>query len=215
MKRIDSDALHRLYATLGLGGGGSPVPTELDDANVSQVLDIAPVVRRSRTIATQTGFYVCVFENDHAGAGTLTTAINPYRPAEFAVAPYPSPVPADQDFWVLSASMRRTAGAGALDGAFLVLNAHETQQGWGKDDSGAAVIANDNTALCRFTDLDTSLVGLDFGITADGLARVKIGLRIPLGAIISFRSDVDAAATLRMYLICGLFTAGLGQDVAQ
>ncbi len=217
MKRITSSALTLVDRWLGLGG--SSIPTELDDATVSQVLDLWPAVRRARTVAASTGWFHCVMDNVHPGAGALDTELDPYNPgAALApnVSPYPIPVPRDMDFWVFTAGLLRIAGVAALDGAALYWNPVAAQQGWGVNNSGVAVAGNDPFPVGRWTGLDSSLAGKDpFGIAGDGSGCVKVSQRVGRGALVRFTTDADAACTMRLIMVCGLFPAGLGQDIAQ
>ena len=215
-KPIESDALDRIYRMLGLSGGALPSGTLLDDGNVSQVLDINPIVRRSRTSAATTGWFACTLENAHAGAGDLTSSINPYEPGDAAIAPYPSSVPAGFDFWILYAILRRSAGGGDLTGGLLSIAPGNAQRGWGIDDMGAAVIATDQMQLAIFTSLNIAIGSGVLGLTPTGEVLAPVNMRVPVGnAGLFFRSEAAAAATFRMFLICGLFPEGLGQDVAQ
>ena len=212
-KSIESEALDRLYRVLGLSGGAA-TPTLLDDGNVSMVLSINDIVRRSRTPAQQSGWIICAFQNTHGGAGEKTASIDPYSPGDANLLPYPEEVPRGFDFWILYATMLRAAGAGALDGATLEIQAGASQRGWGISDAGSAIDVNDFMVVARWTGLDSTTT-VDYGIGGDGSARVNIGLRIPRGVnFIRYRSDAGAAATFRCYLFCALFPEGLGQDVA-
>jgi len=219
-KRITSDALFLLNRMLGLAGG-TPGATELDDGNVSQVLDITDVVRRSRTIASSQGWFFCIMDNVHAAAGALDSEINPYVPgAAFAptVSAFPASVPRDFDFWLYTASLLRIGGDGDLDGAILRMNPTAAQQGWGIDNSGAAVAGNDPYPIGRWTALDETLAARDpYGIAGDGSAFIKVNQRIARGNLLRFTTDTSgqtAETTFRLFLTCGLFSEGIGQDIA-
>jgi len=219
-KRITSDALFLLNRMLGLAGG-TPGPTELDDGNVTQVLDIIDVVRRSRTIAASQGWFFCIMDNVHAAAGALDSEIDPYTPgAAFApnVSAYPARVGRDFDFWLYTASLVRIAGDGALDGALLRMNPTAAQMGWGIDNSGAAVAGDDPYPIGRFTALDSTLAARDpYGIAGDGKAYISINQRIARGNLLRFTTDTSGqtvSTTFRLFLTCGLFSEGIGQDIA-
>lgn len=214
-KSIESDALDRIYRVLGLSGGAVPKNTLLDDGNVSQVLVINELVRRSRTSAASSGWFFAIFENVHAGAGPLTSTIDPYSVGDLTVAPFPRVVPRGFDIWILRAMLRRIAGAGGLDGAVFSINPGLGQQAWGVDDGGALVDSEDPMPFALFTDLDASTTST-VGLSGDGSVSVPVNLRIPQGiGNVTFRTDAAAAATFRGYLELGLFAEGLGQDIAQ
>lgn len=217
-KPIESDALDRVYRMLGLSGG-LPRGTLLDDGNVSQVLNLNDIIRRSRTQAGNTGWFKCVMQNVHTGAGALTSTIDPYNPGDAAVAPFEAVAPRGFDFWILMAMLRRTTGAGTLDDAALSMNPGAGQVGW-------AVDSSDNLAgnfaahypLVQWTALQ-AVAGQSYGLVGEGGYISHVGLRVPRGMgadSLQFRSDAaGAAATFQCSLICGLFVEGLGQDVAQ
>ena len=209
---IESDALGELGRTLGIAGAGGT--TLLDTGNVSQVLPLEKIIRRSRTPGITGGWFHCVILNEHAGAGALSRGIDPYAPGEFAVAPYPATVRPGFDFWLLGAGLARTSGSGALDGAVLSINPADAQQGWGVDDSGAILLSSIDMVIARWTSFDATTTKVH-GVAGDGSAWVPLKLRIGRGANIKLVSDVDAAADVLLQMICGLFVSGLGQDVAQ
>lgn len=214
-KPIESDALDRLYRVLGLSGGALTKGTLLDDGNVSQVLSINEIVRRSRTPAATTGWYRPVFENVHAAASDEQSNIDPYAPGAVAFAPYPNPVPRGFDFWILGASLRRTSGAGTLTNANLGVRPVAAQFGWGIDEGGVQVSAPDNMVLAAWTSLNTGSI-IKYGTRGNGDPYAHINLRVPRGTDLFFTSTAaGAAATFRCYLIAALFPEGLGQDVAQ
>lgn len=215
-KPIESDALDRVYRILGLSGGALPKGTLLDDGNVSQVLDLNPIIRRSRTPAATSGWFVGILNTIHAAAGRIATSINPYTTGD-NVEPYPSPVPRGFDVWVLGASIIRLSGAGDLDGAVLQLDPSPSQQGWGVDNTGAAVVQTLAIPIARFGPLDTSIASeLAFAFNPEGgQSMIKVMTRVPRGATLRVATDATAAATFQTQLICGLFVESLGQDVAQ
>lgn len=215
-KRIDSDALVLLNRMLGLGGGGSGA-TDLDDGVVSQTLDILSVVRRARTPARSLGWFFGQFRNIHAAGGALQSSINPFAVGALAHNAYPTSIRRDFDLWLISASVNRAAGAGALDGATLLNSAVAADHGWGVDDSGAGFGPGAGLLLlARWTGLDSSIAGQDaHGIAGDGSVLVQIGQRIPRNTVIRFNSDAAAAATFDCVVTLGVFPEGLGQDIAQ
>ena len=215
-KPIESDALDRLYRILGLSGGTGVAGTLLDDGNVSLVLNINEIIRRSRTPAATTGWFVGILNTIHAGAGRIATSINPYTTAN-NVEPYSSPVPRGFDVWVMGASLIRLSGAGDLDGAMLQLDPTPSQQGWGQDNTGAAVVQTLAIPIARWGPLDTSIASeLAIAFNPEGgECMIKVMTRVPRGATLRLATDATALATFQAQLICGLFPEGLGQDVAQ
>ena len=217
MKRITSSALLLVDRWLGLGGSSGP--TELDDGTVSQVLDMWPAIRRMGTPAALGGWFFCLMDNIHPAAGAIDSEVDPYNPGG-AFLPnstvYPTPVPADMDFWLFSIQMKRVSGAAGMDGAAMHINPLVNQQGWGIDNLGAAIAGNDPYTVGRWTGLDSTLAGKDpYGIAGDGSSSVVVNQRIGRGALLRMTTDADAACTFRTTLTCGLFAAGLGQDIAQ
>ncbi len=212
MKRIDSDALGILTKSLGLTGAGSPI-TELADGVVDQMLSIAPIVRRSRTQAQTQGIYTGVFSNVHVASDERVSTFLPYTPAAgVSIAPYPSPVPAQFDIWLLGATVRRTAGSGTVTAALFVLY-EGVQQGFGVDSAGAAVVAASQMPVA-FWDTFRGTGSVTIAVTSGGLNIPPIGLRLPRqpATQLLFRSSSSAALTLSCDVILGVFPVALGQD---
>jgi len=210
MKKIDSQALGILNKSLGLSGAGSPV-TELTDGVVDQVLDVAPIVRRSRTLAGSGGLFVAVFENDHAAADNRTTSIFPYNAGTGNVLPpYPSPMPAQFDVWLLTAGMIRIAGSGTVTGNLSLLMP-SAQQGIGVDDAGAAtgIVA----MLTPLVFWDTVLAGSIIAQRNLGV-QAQIGQRLPASPATELRlfTTASAAAIYHCFAVLGVFPVGLGVD---
>ena len=214
--RIDSDALDELFRTLGIAGGGvSAGDTLLDSGNVSLVLSVNEIVRRSRTPGVSAGSFFGVLQNVHAAAGQEQASIDPYEAGDDAVAPYPPSVPRGFDVWLLGAALHRVSGAGTLDGAILFVGPDSTQQAFGRDDSGATVLTSDVYPVALWTTLNTTTTNA-IGVAGNGSTFVRIGLRLKRGGTVVFVSDVaGAAATIMVQLVIGLFPAGIGQDASQ
>ena len=214
VKKIDSDALTELTRALGLTGAGSPV-TELADGVVDQTLDVVPIVRRSRTQHGTTGLYTAIMRNVHTDAQQLTTSVNPYLVGATAqIEPYPSPMPAQFDVWLLSATARRVSGSGTIT-AVLHYQYASDSQGWGIDDSGVAIVASPPVALVHW---DT-VVALNtaFLIQEGGFPYKHFGIRIPRGSTANngqfeFTSSSSLTSTYEALLVLGVFPITLGQD---
>lgn len=213
-KSIESDALDNVYRVLGLSGGALPKGTLLDDGNVSQVLTVNDIVRRSRTPGVTVGFYYGILLNIHAAAGEVATSIDPYSVGAFGQPPYPSPVLPGFDVWCLTASVNRRTGAGTLDGAVLSYDPTGIQRAFGRNSAAAEVSTHSPFPLARWTALDLETTQ-SIGVAGDGGGMVKIGLRLGRGGSLGFTSDVAAAAAnIECNMILGLFPEALGQDIA-
>ena len=214
MKRIDSDALGVLNKALGLSGRGSPV-TELTDGIVDQALDVAPIVRRGRTLAGNQGIFTAVLRNIHTGATTVSNSIDPYKvPSTGLIAPYPSPMPDLFDVWLLQAAMRRESGSGSING-LLQYQYSAANQGWGVDNTGAAVVGSDPVALAHWDAVAT--VGTNiFGVltSADQPLSAARPFRLPRGVDgpLIFTTASSAISTYDCQLTLGVFPVSLGQD---
>lgn len=215
---IDSDALTTMNRLLGIAGRGSS-QTELDDGNLSQVIDVNPIVRRSRTPVGSTGFYICTLTNVHSAADNETSQIDPYLPGA-SVAPaggYPASVDLSFDVWIAGMSIARIAGAGQLDGGQVDLTTGSSTvfSGWGQDDAGDPDISTIGTIITQFAVMNTGAAGGNSfaAEVGSGLLASRALVRVRRGLQIRFHSTADAAATFRLVLNIGLFPAGLGQDI--
>jgi len=208
MISIDSDALGLINKSLGVTGRGAPV-TELLDGEVNQTLDIAPIVRRSRTQAATDGLYRCVLRNVHGAANTITSSETPYNIAVGRIAPYPNPMPPQFDIWLLWASLLQVSGSGTLSA---VLSLAVPTQGWGIDDSGVAVVSALTQTIAAWDALFA--VTVTIGLQQGNGPLAKIGLRLPrdLATNLLFRSTSSAVATFECQFLLGVFPVGLGQD---
>jgi len=213
MKKIDSDALGVLNKSLGLTGAGSPI-TELTDGIVDQSLDIVPAVRRGRTLAGSGGIFTAILKNTHAGADTQLSQAFPYEvvPADVR-APYPTPMPAQFDIWLLSAAVRQTDGASTVSAGLFIL--YPTAQiGWGEDEAGAPVVA-DALMNVAFWDSGRGVGALSIAIAGgSGQGLMVINTRLPRSPNLQlqFRSTSSAITTFHCDIILGVFPIALGQD---
>jgi len=213
MKKITSDALQGLNKAIGITGAGAP-ETELIDGIVEQSLDVNPIIRRGRTIGIAQGLFRGVFENNHAGADSQVSVINPYNITTGRIAPFPGPVPDLFDLWLLYAMVRQASGTGTLGGVLTLTYGGPSARAFGIDEAGAAVDANFEFPIVHWDALVT-VGALEFGVVA-GSEEVnpQIGIRIPrtLSAAIRFRTDSSAAAVFVCQIVLGMFPASLGQD---
>ena len=208
-KKVDSDALGILNKSLGLTGAGSPI-TELADGIIDQIVDVVPAARRGLTQAATEGIYVAKLRNVHAAGDSRTATLVPFQPAAgTALPPYPSPMPARFDVWLLTATVTQVSGTGTLSGA-LFLNTPAQIVGLAND--GAAGIFSHPLA---FWDAVTT-ENVEFGLLNGARGPLaKIGLRLPraITTQLIFASTSSATATFDCLAVLGVFPVALGQDV--
>lgn len=213
MKKIDSDALGVLTRSMGLSGAGSPI-TELTDGVVDQSLSVNEVVRRGRTQARTEGIYTAKMRAIHTAANSVTVTVNPYEigVAASVIAPYPSPMPAGFDIWLLTVAGHRVSGGGNVNIQLLV-NYATTQQGWGVDNVGAAVVGLSSISI-RFWDTLATTAGTVTLLNTRSAQPVAVGIRLPrsLETAVVMASTSTAIATFELDLVLGVFPTSLGQD---
>lgn len=214
-QRIDGEALKNLTRFLGTVGSASS--TEVDDGNISLVVDLNSLVRRARALGVTEGWFTGVLDNIHTAGGAESSEINPYAPTVAnvqAVASYPGIVQPGFDIWVMGGSILRISGAGDLDGANLCIDPVLQQQGWGIDSAGSAVATSGQFPVLRWiAGLDVSVAAIPHAIGGDGSAFPTIKVRIGRGSLLRFHSDAAAAATFRLTLVLALLPEAVGQDV--
>lgn len=203
MRQMDSGALTELSKILQLGGGGEQT-TELDDGNVSQVLDIEHVIRRSLTPAASRGLFWFGFSNTHAGAGVISSTLNPFA-VDVGANGFPTIIPPGFDFWHIYSHLRQVSGAIALSGATIEI----IQQGV---ERGKGFAASSVSPLGIWTDIEL-LTGENYGITAQGETIIRFPTRLRPGSIFRFLTNATGVAIYRGVTVVGLFPAGMGQDV--
>lgn len=212
MKRLSSDALTLVDRALGAGGvGGGSQHTEFSDGVLDQVLEVGPIVRRSRALA---GMYVASILMEHAGAGWLSHTVDPYNPPAGNVGGYPKRVPDDMELWLLGASLRRTAGTGDAGG--LLLWQGELMGGFGITNSDVAASLDAMAIAGWVTGEAVVLTGQrPRSIATNGTMFVQTNLRLQRGgALLTIQTDATAIADWKMTLMLGLFPLCLGQDGA-
>jgi len=215
MSLIDSGALTLVRRTLRMAGAGSP-DTDLDDAHLSQVLDVNKIVRRSRALIGTTGEFMCILQNVHAAADVQESSANPYQIAAGDNPPFPNVVPSDLDFWVLWVTARIQAGTAAdFTRAVFQIQTPSEHNGFGINQAGVGVIS-DSTCCMAHWDSDLPLTGANPLLLEDGGTKMWVGTRIRRGATLEFISEAGAAngVTLRCNMCCALLPAALGQDIA-
>lgn len=211
MKLVSSDALGMAQKTLGLTGAGAQ-STEFLDGQLDQTLDVAPIVRRSRTIASSGGIFTATLQNVHAGVSTDTTTWLPYSSAVGARNGFPAPIPDWFDLWILYCGVTQTAGGGTMV-AGLYADFASVTQGFGLNDSGVAVATGAVIPLALW-DSVLAAPNLIIGLQENGDPLVKLGLRLPRSAMdLRFVTTSSEAATFQCDLVVGVFPIALGQDV--
>ena len=217
-KTIRSDYLAPLDKSLGLAGAGDSPQTELLDGEVIQTIDVGTIVRRGGTLAGTEGIFRMVLRTVHTADEVLATSFQPYAAAPTGViAPYPTPVPAGFDFWLLAAFLSRVSVGGTMTRSSLRIT--NIQQGFGIDDSAAAVVSTETLTVAFWDALLGGTLTNSFGTNnLDDLGMQKIGLRIPRkGAIASpfivFSCDSADAVTIDCMMLCALLPSAFGQDV--
>ena len=222
-KLIDSDALGTLTKSLGLSGAGAP-ETELDDGTVHQTLDITGSVRRGRSLAGSDGMFVFMLLNTHVAPGTLLTSFYPYNADRFADGiaqpPYPAPMPAQFDVWLLGASMTRFEAVGNLIEASLLLRGIQPAGGV-SGLSTPVTVTGTSFYVARWPGPIIDTLNGDYAPLGDLTIFRKIGVRIPRlapaaagQAEIRFESNTDLVGTVNFacIVLIGVFPIGLGQD---
>ena len=204
-RQMDSGALTELDVILQLGGGGDQSAI-LDDGNVSQVLDVNHIIRRSLTAARTTGLFWFGFRTVHAGAGNEISTINPYT-ATGGTGSFPTEIPNGFDVWLLYASLQLTAGTAAfLLAGVLEINTTDEMRGKGTA-IGTPVIA------AGIWDSIETITTQGYGITAAGETLIRPNVRLRRGMTIRLRTESSGIATFDAVVVMGLFPSGLGQDV--
>jgi len=208
MKKIDSQALDVLNLALDLRGAGSPA-TELTDGVVDQVLEVGPIIRRSRTQGQTTGLYTANMRNTHAGADSATSTLNPYNAGNTALAPYPTPMPRGFDVWLLGAALHQRSGSGTLSGA-LRLNCPATVMGMST--TAAAQLSESVVAFWDALVAENTTFGIASAIDQP---EYRIGVRLPRSpdTQLIFATTSSAVAVFECFLTVGVFPVALGQDV--
>lgn len=220
-KPLHSDALGVVNRLLGLAGtqvGASQ--TELDDGNLSQVLGVNELVRRSRTPAGTDGIFIGVFQNTMgAGETDETSFVDPYNiGAAVRKQPWVSDprttIEQGIDVWVLGCAVKIVSGAANVDSAAFTRTFMREHWAWGVDEAGAGVLSNDVEfiAIANFTQVDTD-TAIDFMKDPSGRTYIPVNMRIRRGELLSFQTNANNAAVISGVMLLGQFPSAVGQDV--
>lgn len=220
MASIEGGQLAAIRQILDVGPDLLDAVPEIDLKNISQVLPVVPeIVRRSKPLAGIDGWFTGNLENSHAAADDENSEIFPYAVGTVdRLGNYPADVPEGWDIHLIGMQGFRTAGAGSIVGA-VTMDPPDFVQGWGRDDAGVAT----GLLAGRIT------LGIITAVTAaagplandpvtwlngpPGGSFLPLGIRIPRGSDLNFVSTSDAAVTVVMMFIMGLFPKAMGQDV--
>jgi len=215
MRRIDSSALEFMTKMLGLGGPPDP-ETILDDGRIDQVIDLAPVIRRSLTLAgSGGGIMYAVMENVHSAADSEISTLFPYQPGALRVLnAFTNPLPDTFDIWLIAAALQQTSGTGTVE-ALMTVELPDQTQAMGVDDGGTVVTQADMEFPLAFWDtLRTE--NLVFGQSDNGEIYKKLNMRLARSqsaTSLQFYTTSSAASEYQLLLLLGVFPVGWGQDV--
>jgi len=215
MTIVKNPLLGSLQALIGIAPAG--VPLVLDEGNIALTLPIVPeIARRSQAIGNLTGWFFTILENVHSGADNEVNSVDPYEAGAFANPPFPGSVPIGYDLWVQGCALTESSGTPAVVGAIFSMNSQIRYQGIGRDDVGAAVVANVPLPLVAW---DGTFTAASYAngdpCTVVGTGRIwsDVSVRVPRGAVLRLHTTSGAAGEFRLVILMGIFPAGLGQDV--
>ena len=217
MALIKGSALAAVAKLFQFGQQATRGATDLDVDNVTQVLSINEIVRRSEAGgAVATGLFIGVLECDNgAGATNIEATIDPYNPGAAAGPGYPVSIDERFDVWILEVTGRRSAGTPAnFTESLFGIDDPATHLAFGIDDAGSVITPLPVRSLVRFTDIEELTNTNNVLVDEVGQCRFNVTQRIRRGSILSYGCIASNAVTTRVQILMGLFPAGLGQDVA-
>jgi hypothetical protein len=224
VREVDTSALRLVARALGIGNPGTATGhVVFDDANLQQVLDVAPLARRGAGPPVQEGIWSIAFKHDHSAApnATLTSTLQPYNMNASCAAgtsatgaAWPNPMPEGLDIWLLWSNAYLITGATANFGtALLDIVYPATSNAY----SCNTALGTRSQQIHAYDGVQ-ALVGASPILTLMGTGAIggKIGMRLPRGSQIRWRTlnANDAAISVQTNITIGLFSAGLGQDGA-
>lgn len=216
MREFDSPGLRELHRILRVSTG-PPQLQELDDGIIQQMLELNAFLRRELTPQGSSGIFTASILNTHTGSDTETTLVNPYTPGTTFVKPeWGDPVAAGLDVWLLAAHAEAVTGLGDFGGGGLALVSDSNAMGWRNEANAIAV----NSQIMTY---DQELAqGAQTFLMSNANDIIMLdergngGIRIPREADtrIEFQTIKTGAgaATYKLFMILGLFPAGMGQD---
>lgn len=201
MRPVDTDALQSVAPALGIGNPHTVLaPVDFDDGTLQQVLDVAPLIRRGRSVARSTGVWTGIMRVAATAGATNSDDLNPYALGTQAKAAFPSPVPQGFDVWILDV---QAGGLQNVDWAVASILYPAAAQAF-----GTAAPINHAVAVWTGAPLVTGLIFLTPAL------RFAAPVRVPPGAQISveMKATGGGSGVVDVTWIIGLFPAGLGQD---
>lgn len=231
-RRIDSAALDSVRRTLALGRGGAGV-ANLDDGNVSQVLEVNPAVRRSLSLLDGGLSWVAmqaIMPGAAGGNEVETITLDPYRPknprASGPFAALPESTFDRFDFWLIGCQLQFVSGSTAFQAAQLFYVIAEEWQYDSSDQAGAAV-PGDRDLTLAWWDTETQ-AGLSRRLIREQANPIftHLGIRLPnphragpegVDEPLGFRvmCDGSAATNVVARLLVGIHPIATGTDVAK
>jgi len=215
-KKVNSQALGIISRSLQMSGSPSP-DTEFLDGTLDQTLDVGALVRRGNVLGDSGGIFRVVLRNLHAsGASNEASSFQPYNTTlADLIAPWPTPMPAHFDLWLLNAMTRRHSGTGD---ALCSLTIQNVRQGVGVDSAGTPIASNPQIVLAAWNTTVAQSNIYQTEQTTGGRTLQTIGFRIPrvnesaTDVDIFFASQSTATSNWEVHMFIGMFPVGLGQD---
>lgn len=207
MTKIVGPSLSLVRRLLGLGPGAAREGSDLDEANVSQVIDVGRMAGRSSALVNLEGWCYGRIINNHLAADEQVESVAPYAAGALALSGYPIAVPHGYDFWLGGVGMARTSGGGLITIAYVTLSLTAEAQGLG-------ALSPVTVYLARW-DLLEKVTAVHWpGVTEAGETWVPLNMRIPRYATINFRTVSDAALGLQLVFSFCLIPSGAVPDIA-
>lgn len=202
MQQVDSGVLVGLNALLRATGGEQDVT--FDDGNLQQVLDVAPVIRRSGAPFGQErgGVFVIKLANTHGGAGALTATLDVYDQLDTKLG-----FRAPHDVWLLAAHIVTTTNTAYTSKPLLDISVAPQPNFLPSMDANVnSLVAIWATAKQTLASSAVIFFGND---AADMPLRPQ---RLPRGATLRFHTNAAGAESNTVFIRIAILPQGLGQD---
>ena len=218
---MDSGALALLNRAFALAGQPSGQTTLLD-GEVTQVVDVGPIARRS--LAPQGGLFYTTVTINHTFAGHLAASFNPYdpkhgTPGSLSHNGYPVEVPSGFEVWVIQAAAITNDATDFLSLA-LSLNLAPRLQGISIYNTAGTISSPTPVEtyfpLALWDGVATVKTGVYYLTNPDGLFITRLNQRVRRGTLLDVISQSDTSGTVANTLVIsmGLFPVCLGQDAS-